>query len=412
METDAPTCLHPTEEASVPCAPGKTLVRESSVGSSTWKEALVSHSNLLPLIGICDRRWADLCLSVILITGNTLFSDMANSFFSFFFLTSLSVRTLSFLKLRMVVLALVVCPERRQLGLGLCIREGKGGTRYILRFLWAPRTTVLSLSWARLLSTWHRSAWPCFGPWILVESTHGSPLPKAPLPHTCPGGNLARTRPVSCFSVRKVFLHELLPSAWVQVRLQSADRLNEETHTRPLWEQRLCTVRLTPRWAERLGCQWQNLHVKPTKAKEGMGSSHLSKNAQMRGASFLWGLNPDSVCTVVRPSWPGCLGGRAGLTAVNGPSSSPTCSVPPAQRISGGERQPDGRKLSTGLSFAPQSETCLAVPWGVCFYLEALIFFTLRFWISLFMWTFFFLFQFQEEFLLQLLKEGGWTSSP
>lgn len=43
-----------------------------------------------------------------------------------------------------VVLALVVHSEKKVIGLGLCICEVRGGTRYILRFFLAVRTSVLS----------------------------------------------------------------------------------------------------------------------------------------------------------------------------------------------------------------------------------------------------------------------------
>lgn len=42
-----------------------------------------------------------------------------------------------------VVLVFVVHSEKKVIGLGLCICEVKGGTRYILRFLLALRTSVL-----------------------------------------------------------------------------------------------------------------------------------------------------------------------------------------------------------------------------------------------------------------------------
>lgn len=73
----------------------------------------------------------------------------------------------------------------------------------------------------------------------------------------------------------------------------------------------------------------------------------------------------------------GSLGGCTVLTVVNSPClvSDVLCSSGPKD---GGGSQPEGLKLFTG-DVVLSLESCWAVPWGVWFYLQALILFTLRF---------------------------------
>lgn len=243
------------------------------------------------------------------------FSGIANSIF-FLFDKSKCEKTL--LMPWIVVLALVVHSEKKIIGLGLCICEVKGGTRYILRFFLALRTSVLRFS--LYMTSCYNSVCPMHSSvldigWWWVHSSLTLPLP-------FPSEGFFSAYEEKIWSMPCHFLLSCWGScscrncfSWIGNRVGSRKMMAqcEERHIQLLWEQKLCSLMLFLCWSEPFRCWQQNFQLR-------LNLLPLSlDNIWMGSAGFWWGMNQDSICSTASVSGPGVLGvgSCTVLTAVN-----------------------------------------------------------------------------------------------